>query len=83
MSEIMEQLQEWENKVGATEIASTIQSLLKAKTVNNAWIEMTDNKVILDTVKLVLQLNWVKVWSSVNINLFNVSKPWKDENLNY
>ena len=78
----MEELNEWENKVGAKEIASTIKWLLKAKTLNSKWDEMSDNKVILDTTKLVLQLNWIKT-NQTNINIFNIVKPWKDENLIY
>jgi len=69
--------------VGATMIASTIKDLLSAKTKNNAWFEMSDNKVILDTVKLVLNMNWVKTGWWIQVNLFNVSKPWKDEPLQF
>lgn len=83
LSSMMEELQEWDNKVGATELASTIKSLLSAKTTNNAGFEVSDNKTILDTVKLVLQLNWIKTWNTVNINLFSVNKPWKDSSLDF
>lgn len=83
VSELMANLDEWENKVGAKELASTIQSLLSAKTLNSKWDEMMDNKVILDTVKLVLQLNWVKTQNSINVNLFNIQKPWKNDDLTY
>jgi len=69
--------------VGAKTIASTIKDLLSAKTKNNAWFEMNDNKVILDTVKLVLNMNWVKTGWWIQVNLFNVSKPWKDEPLQF
>ena len=69
--------------VGAKTIASTIKDLLSAKTKNNAWFEMSDNKVILDTVKLVLNMNWVKTGWWIQVNLFNVSKPWKDEPLQF
>ena len=69
--------------VGAKTIASTIKDLLSAKTKNNAWFEMSDNKVILDTVKLVLNMNWVKTGWWIQVNLFNVSKPWKDDQLQY
>lgn len=78
---IVDELQNLE--VGAKTIASTIKGLLSAKTKNNAGFEMDDNKVILDTVKLVLNMNWVKTWWWVNINLFNVQKPWKDQPLEY
>lgn len=78
---IVEELQNL--NVGATEIASTIKGLLSAKTKNNAWFEMNDNKVILDTVKLVLNMNWVKTWWWININIFNASKQWKDKPLEY
>ena len=77
-------VEELENlNVGATEIASTIKGLLQAKTMNNAWHEVTDNKVILDTVKLVLNMNWVKTWWWININIFNASRQWKDKPLEY
>ena len=69
--------------VGAKTIASTIKDLLSAKTKNNAWFEMSDNKVILDTVKLVLNMNWVKTGWWIQVNLFNVSKPWKDDPLQF
>ena len=69
--------------VGAKTIASTIKDLLSAKTKNNAGFEMSDNKVILDTVKLVLNMNWVKTGWWIQVNLFNVSKPWKDEPLQF
>ena len=83
INELMNELQEWEDRVGAKELASTIQSLLSAKTLNWKWDEMNDNKVILDTVKLVLQLNWIKTWNTVNVNLFNIQKPWIDTALEY
>ena len=84
-----QELAEWivdelaELDVGAKTIASTIKSLLSAKTKNNAWFEMDDNKVILDTVKLVLNMNWVKTGWWININLFNANVPSKDEKLQY
>lgn len=80
---LMQELEEWKNKISAKEIADTIKSLLNAKTYNNAWIEIYDHKTRLDTVKLLLQLNWVKTSNSVNINLFNINKPWKDDILEY
>lgn len=83
VEELMEELTTWDDKVGAKEIASTIKSLMSAETINNAWFSMKDNKVILDTVKLVLNMQWVKTGNWVNINLFNVNKPWKDEELKY
>jgi len=82
LSSIMNELEEWENKVGAKEIASTIKWLMKAKTLNAKWDEMDDNKARLDAVKLVLQLNWIKT-NQTNINIFNIQKPWKDDNLIY
>lgn len=81
ISSLMTELQEWDSKVEAKDLASTIKSLLSAKTMNNAWIEMDDNRSRLDTVKLVLQLNGVKTWNTLNVNLFNIQKPWKDETL--
>lgn len=83
INDLMNSLDDWENKVGAKELASIIQSLLSAKTLNSKWDEMMDNKVILDTVKLVLQLNWIKTWNTVNVNLFNIQKPWKDDVLGF
>jgi len=65
-----------------TKLAEKIWDLLDAKTLNNKWDEMCDNKVQLDTLKLVLQLNWVKwIWNQTQIAIFN--KIWKDEKLEY
>lgn len=79
---LKEEIEEWENKVTAKDIAGTIKQLLDAEVVNNAWIVMKDNKVILDTVKYVSSLYWMKQWW-ININLFNINKPWKDQQLEY
>lgn len=83
INDIMHELQEWEDKVDAKCIASTIKWQLKAKTINNAWFEMNDNKAIDSALKLVLQLNWIKTWNTVNVNLFNIQKPWKDQILDF
>ena len=56
---------------------------MKAKTLNAKWDEMDDNKARLDAVKLVLQLNWVKTGNTINVNLFNVNKPWRDQPLEF
>jgi len=69
--------------VWPAEIAKTIKELLNATTVNQAWIEMKDNKVILDTIKLLLSMKWVKTWNTTQINLFNINKPGKDEPLQF
>lgn len=82
VNSIMEELQEWEDKVGAKELASTIKWLLKAETLNAKWDIMADNSARLNTLKLVMQLNWIKL-NQTNINIFNINKPWKDESLNY
>ncbi len=83
LSWILEELEKEETKVGATEIASTIKNLLSATTLNWKWDVMDDNKARIDAVKLVLQLNGVKTSSWINVNLFNVSKPWIDQSLEY
>lgn len=82
VNSIMEELQNWEDQVGAKEIASTIKWLLKATTLNAKWDVMDDNSARLNTLKLVMQLNWVKL-NQMNVNIFNIQKPWKDEHLNF
>lgn len=79
---LKEEIEEWENKISAKDIAWTIKQLLDAEVTNNAWIVMKDNKVILDTVKYVSSLYWMKQWW-ININLFNMPKPWKNDDLIY
>ena len=67
--------------IWSKKIATKLKELLDAKTFNNTWIEMNDNKTQLEAMKLLLKLHWVKVDQNVNINLFNI--PSKNERLEY
>lgn len=69
------------NWLWSTTIVDKLKDLLEAKTSDNKWNEITDNKVQLDALKLLLKLKWIKLNSSININLFSI--PWKDEELRY
>lgn len=79
--ELLHEIVSWENSVDASEIASTLKSLLKAETKNAKWDVMDDNQVRLNALKLILQLNWIKT-SQTNINIFNMIPP-KWDKLNY
>lgn len=69
--------------VGSDKMAEKLNSLLDATTINNNWDVMTDNKVQLDTLKLLLKLHWADISSNkIQINLFN-NMPWKNDSLNY
>lgn len=69
--------------IGSGKMASKLSQLLDATTINNNWDVMTDNKVQLDTLKLLLKLHWAEIDSNkIQINLFN-NIPWKDEKLMY
>ena len=67
--------------IWSKKIATKFKELLDAKTFNNTWIEMNDNKTQLEALKLLLKMHWVKVDQSVNINLFNI--PSKNDRLEY
>lgn len=67
--------------VWSKKMATKLKELLDAKTFNNTWIEMNDNKTQLEALKLLLKMHWVKVDQSVNINLFNI--PSKNDRLEY
>ena len=67
--------------VWSKKMATKLKELLDAKTFNNTWIEMNDNKTQLEALKLLLKMHWVKVDQSVNINLFNL--PSKNDRLEY
>ena len=64
--------------VDSPKLAKKIWQLLDAKTLNNSWDKMEDNKTQLETLKLILKMNWVKVDQWLNINLFNMPKPNED-----
>lgn len=69
--------------VNDDKIAETINKLLDAKTLNWKWDEMSDNKVILDTLKLVLKLHWAKINDNqINVAIFQQA-PWVDDKLQY
>ena len=67
--------------VWSTVAAKKLKELLDATTISNSWEIMTDNKVQLEALKLLLKINWIKTDQWLNINLFNMPKP--DENLKY
>lgn len=69
--------------VWSTTMAKKLKSLLDATTINNNGDIMCDNKVQLDTLKLLLKLHWADIsWNKIQINLFN-NMPWKNDSLNY
>lgn len=68
--------------VDSDRIAKTLDKLLDAKTLNWRWDEMADNKVILDTLKLVFKLHWVKITDN-NINIAILQAPPKDSKLQF
>lgn len=84
-SEMLDELfgELWTLNIGSKKIASKFKDLLDAKTLNSKWDIMDDNKVQLDTIKLLLKLQWVKLNDWISINLFNINKPWKEEPLQY
>lgn len=73
----------WALNIGSKKIASKFKDLLDAKTLNSKWDIMDDNKVQLDTIKLLLKLQWVKLNDWININLFNINKPSRNDPLEY
>ena len=69
--------------VWSEKMAGKLKQLLDATTINNNWDIMCDNKVQLDTLKLLLKLHWAKIDSNkIQINLFN-NMPDKNQSLNY
>lgn len=79
LGDVLNQLS-WLN-VWSNKMATKLKELLDAKTFNNTWIEMNDNKTQLEALKLLLKMHWVKVDQTVNINLFNI--PSKNDRLEY
>jgi hypothetical protein len=74
----LEKLWVWHDK-----LAAKLWSLLDAKTINNNWDVMADNKAQLDTLKLVLKMHWLDLSSNkLQINLFN-NIPQKNDKLIY
>ena len=64
-------------------MAWKILELMNSKSVTNTWIEYTDNKTVLETVKLVLKLSWIRwIWDWPQIAIFN-NIPKQDEKLQY
>lgn len=64
-------------------ISQKIFQLMSAKTMTNSWKEFDDNKVILETIKLVLKMSWVKwLGDGPQIAIFN-NMPWKNDRLQY
>ena len=73
----------WVLNIGSDKMAKKLSQLLDATTINNNWDIMCDNKVQLDTLKLLLKLHWANIDSNkIQINLFN-NMPSKDDKLSY
>jgi hypothetical protein len=73
----------WVLNIGSDTMAKKLKQLLDATTINNNWDIMCDNKVQLDTLKLLLKLHWANISSNkIQINLFN-NMPGKDDKLWY
>jgi len=68
--------------VNDEKLAATIEKLLDAKTLNNKWDEMQDNKTILETLKLVLKMHGAKL-TDTQINIAIFQSPAKDSKLEY
>ncbi len=58
-------------------LAEKLWQLINAKTLNNKWDVMDDNKTQLETLKLIMKMNWVKIDNSPNFNFFNITNDWK------
>jgi len=68
--------------IWSDKLADKISELLDAKTLNNKWDEMNDNRAQQAALELVLKLNWVKwLWKWTQIAIFNNIS--KDEKLQY
>lgn len=81
LDELLKELDE--QNIGATQVASTIKSLLNAKTLNQQWKEMDDNSTRFKTIKFLAELNWIKTGWWININLLNMNVPDKNMPLKY
>jgi len=68
--------------IWAEAMVDKISNLLEAKTLNNKWDEMNDNKAQQAALELAMKIYWIKwLWKWTNIAIFN-NIP-KDEKLQY
>lgn len=56
-------------------IVAKLNELMDARTLNNRWNEMADNKAQLEALKLILKIYWMKIDPNINVNLFNIPNP--------
>lgn len=72
-----------EQWINSNLIAEKLYKMLDAKWVTNSWIEFTDNKAILEAIKLILKLNGAQwIGDGTNIAIFN-NVPLKNEKLQF
>ena len=62
-------------------ILKKIDSLLDATTTDKRWVIIPDNNAQIEALKLLLKLQWMNVWPTINFNLLHIPNP--NEKLRY